>query len=87
MTVALDSDLAMLKLVDKARISECVSPVCLPYWQGGEVTTKQDFLTGWRVAGQHRAHTDSEAARTRLIELADVVKCEGQFSKQVYRSV
>uniref|UniRef100_A0A672LCI1 Peptidase domain containing associated with muscle reration 1 n=1 Tax=Sinocyclocheilus grahami TaxID=75366 RepID=A0A672LCI1_SINGR len=77
----LDSDLAMLKLVDKARISEYVSPVCLPYRQGGEVIAKQAFLTGWPVAGQHRAHTDSEATRTGLIELADVVKCERQFSK------
>uniref|UniRef100_A0A671MKQ5 Peptidase domain containing associated with muscle regeneration 1 n=1 Tax=Sinocyclocheilus anshuiensis TaxID=1608454 RepID=A0A671MKQ5_9TELE len=77
----LDSDLAVLNLVDKARISEYVSPVCLPYWQGGEVTAKQAFLTGWPVAGQHRAHTDSEVARTGLIELADVVKCERQFSK------
>uniref|UniRef100_A0A673JUH3 Peptidase S1 domain-containing protein n=1 Tax=Sinocyclocheilus rhinocerous TaxID=307959 RepID=A0A673JUH3_9TELE len=58
----LDADLAMLKLVDKARISEYVSPVCLPYRQGGEVTAKQ-------------------AARTGLIELADVAKCERQFSK------
>lgn len=77
----LDSDLAVLKLADKARISEYVSPVCLPYRQGGEVTAKQAFLTGWPVAGQDRAHTDSEAARTGLIELSDVVKCERQFSK------
>uniref|UniRef100_A0A673JFH6 Peptidase S1 domain-containing protein n=1 Tax=Sinocyclocheilus rhinocerous TaxID=307959 RepID=A0A673JFH6_9TELE len=77
----LDSDLAILKLADKARISEYVSPVCLPRLQGGEVTAKQAFLTGWPVAGQHRTHTDSEAARTGLIELADVVKCERQFSK------
>uniref|UniRef100_A0A8C2B0R6 Uncharacterized protein n=1 Tax=Cyprinus carpio TaxID=7962 RepID=A0A8C2B0R6_CYPCA len=30
---------------------------------------------------QRWAHTHSEAARTGLIELADVVKCKGQFSK------
>ncbi|XP_043101469.1 inactive serine protease PAMR1 [Puntigrus tetrazona] len=77
----LDSDLALLKLADKARISEYVSPVCLPRLQGGEVTAKQAFLTGWPVAGQHGAHTDSEAVRTGLVELADVVKCERQFSK------
>ncbi len=77
----LDSDLAILKLADKARISEYVSPVCLPRLQGGELTAKQAFLTGWPVASQHRAHTDSKTAQTGLIELADVVKCERQFSK------
>ncbi|RXN26459.1 inactive serine protease PAMR1-like protein [Labeo rohita] len=77
----LDSDLALLKLSDKARISEYVSPVCLPRLQGGEVTAKQAYLAGWPVASQQRAHTDSEATRTGLIELADVVKCERQFSK------
>lgn len=77
----LDSDLAILKLVDKARISEYVSPVCLPRLQGGEVTAKQAILTGWPVTGQHRTHTDSEAVRTGLIEVADVVKCEEQYGK------
>ncbi|XP_067293549.1 inactive serine protease PAMR1 [Pseudorasbora parva] len=78
----LDTDLAILKLVDKARISEYVSPVCLPRLQGGEVTTKQAILTGWPVTGPHKAHTDSEAARTGLIEIADVMKCEKQYGKQ-----
>ncbi|XP_051539012.1 inactive serine protease PAMR1 [Myxocyprinus asiaticus] len=80
----LDSDLALLKLADKARISEYVSPVCLPHMQGGEVTAKQAFLTGWPITGQHRlaAHTDSEEPQTGLVELADVVKCERQYSKQ-----
>lgn len=79
----LDSDLALLKLVDKARVSEYVSPVCLPHLQGGEVTTKQAFLTGWPITGQHRSESnaDSDVARTGLIEFGDVVKCEKQFSK------
>ncbi|KAK7176116.1 hypothetical protein R3I93_000390 [Phoxinus phoxinus] len=77
----LDSDVAILKLVDKARISEYVSPVCLPRLQGGEVTAKQAILTGWPMSGQHRTHTDSESVRTGLIDVADVVKCEKQYDK------
>ncbi|KAK3510172.1 hypothetical protein QTP70_026760 [Hemibagrus guttatus] len=41
-----DSDLALLKLVEKARISEFVSPVCLPRLQGGELTVNQAYITG-----------------------------------------
>ncbi|XP_057200911.1 inactive serine protease PAMR1 isoform X2 [Triplophysa rosa] len=79
----LDSDLALLKLVEKARVSEYVSPVCLPHVQGGEVTAKQAFLTGWPIAGHSRsaANADSDVARTGLIEFADVVKCEKQYSR------
>lgn len=77
----LDSDLALLKLADKARISEYISPVCLPRLQGGEVTATQAFLSGWPITGKHGPLTDSEAAQTGQIELADVVKCEGQFGK------
>jgi len=33
------------------------------------------------VSGRHRAHTDSESARTGLIEVADVVNCEKQYGK------
>nr|XP_017212577.1 inactive serine protease PAMR1-like [Danio rerio] len=77
----LDSDVALLKLADKARISEYISPVCLPRLQGGEVTATQAFLSGWPIADQHGLMTDSEAARTGQIELADVVKCESQFGK------
>ncbi|KAG7315209.1 hypothetical protein KOW79_021297 [Hemibagrus wyckioides] len=41
-----DSDLAILKLVEKARISEFISPVCLPRLQGGELTVNQAYITG-----------------------------------------
>ncbi|XP_056602708.1 inactive serine protease PAMR1 [Triplophysa dalaica] len=79
----LDSDLALLKLVDKARVSEYVSPVCLPHLQGGEITANQAFLTGWPIAGHSRraGNADSDVARTGLIELADVDKCEKQYSR------
>lgn len=75
-----DSDLAILKLVEKARISEFVSPVCLPRLQGGELTVNQAYITGWSVARKHETH--SQMAQTGMIELTDVLQCERQHAKQ-----
>ncbi|KAK3527969.1 hypothetical protein QTP86_013084 [Hemibagrus guttatus] len=75
-----DSDLALLKLVEKARISEFVSPVCLPRLQGGELTVNQAYITGWSVAKKHETH--SQVAQTGTIELTDVLQCERQYAKQ-----
>lgn len=75
-----DSDLAILKLVEKARISEFISPVCLPRLQGGELTVNQAYITGWSVAKKHETH--SQVAQTGMIELTDVLQCERQYAKQ-----
>ncbi|XP_053085585.1 inactive serine protease PAMR1 isoform X2 [Pangasianodon hypophthalmus] len=75
-----DSDLAILKLVEKARISEIVSPVCLPRLQGGELSVNQAYITGWSVARKHETH--SQVAQTGMIELTDVLQCERQYTKQ-----
>uniref|UniRef100_A0A8B9H9X0 Inactive serine protease PAMR1 n=1 Tax=Astyanax mexicanus TaxID=7994 RepID=A0A8B9H9X0_ASTMX len=80
-----DSDLAVLKLLDKAKISEFISPVCLPRMQGGEVTAQQAFITGWSAPHQHHGPTaepGSRVAQTGVVELADVAHCERQYSQQ-----
>ncbi|TRZ04415.1 hypothetical protein DNTS_013284 [Danionella cerebrum] len=77
----LDSDLALLKLADKARISDSVSPVCLPSLQGGEVIAKQAFLSFWHITDHQPEQSHPEAAQTGLIELADVRNCERQYSE------
>ncbi|KAJ8343172.1 hypothetical protein SKAU_G00305010 [Synaphobranchus kaupii] len=85
--LVLDSDLAVLKLLDKARIGEHVLPVCLPARQGGEVTARQAYVVGWSILPD-RAQTgvagedDGETARAGLIELGDVVECERQYAQQ-----
>ncbi|XP_060767322.1 inactive serine protease PAMR1 isoform X1 [Neoarius graeffei] len=79
-SIGFDSDLAILKLVEKARISEFVSPVCLPRLQGGELTANQAYITGWSAARKHEIH--SQVAQTGMIELTDVLQCERQFAKQ-----
>ncbi|KAL2088942.1 hypothetical protein ACEWY4_015841 [Coilia grayii] len=74
-----DSDLAVLKLLDKARISEHVMPVCLPRLQGGEVTAQQGYAFDWSLPKDAAPHAVA-SARTGLIELSDVVQCERQYS-------
>ncbi|XP_031425544.1 inactive serine protease PAMR1 isoform X2 [Clupea harengus] len=74
-----DSDLAVLKLLDKARISEHIMPVCLPRLQGGEVTAQQGYATDWSMPEETDQHAVA-SARTGLIELRDVLQCERQYS-------
>lgn len=73
-----DSDLAVLKLLDKARISELVMPVCLPRLQGGEVTAQQGYVIDWSLPEDTAQRTASVSAG--LVELSDVVQCERQYS-------
>lgn len=75
-----DSDLAVLKLLDKARISERVMPVCLPRLQGGEVTAQQGYAIDWSLPGDRAQRTAAVSAQTGLVELSDVVQCERQYS-------
>ncbi|KAG7473822.1 hypothetical protein MATL_G00099930 [Megalops atlanticus] len=80
----LDSDLAVLKLLDKARIGERVLPVCLPSTQGGEVTTQQGYVVGWSILPQPKdiEGREEEMARAGLIELGDTVQCERQYAQK-----
>lgn len=82
--VALDSDLAVLKLLDKAKISKHVMPVCLPRMQGGEVTTQQAYATTWPLAADPRptAVVDAKTAQTIMVQLGDVVECEKELAQR-----
>ncbi|XP_061077266.1 inactive serine protease PAMR1-like isoform X2 [Conger conger] len=85
--LVLDSDLAVLKLLDKARIGEHVLPVCLPARQGGEVLARQAYVVGWSILPEAREQEEQEeeeeeTARAGLIELGDVVDCERQYAQQ-----
>ncbi|XP_041917184.1 inactive serine protease PAMR1 [Alosa sapidissima] len=74
-----DSDLAVLKLLDKARISEHVMPVCLPRLQGGEVTAQQGYAIDWPLPENSAQDDTAVSAHTGLIELRDVLQCERQY--------
>ncbi|KAM4618850.1 inactive serine protease PAMR1 [Polymixia lowei] len=76
----LDSDLAVIKLLDKARIGEQVLPLCLPDAQGGEVTARRGLVTGWSPIPDAAAAAE-ERARVGVVHLADVVPCEQQYAR------
>ncbi|XP_074533809.1 inactive serine protease PAMR1 [Halichoeres trimaculatus] len=76
----LDSDIAVVKLFDKARIGEKVLPLCLSDSQGEEVTTGQGLVTGWSPFPDSNLGPD-ERARVGLVRLADVVPCEQQYAR------
>uniref|UniRef100_UPI0037E967DA inactive serine protease PAMR1 n=1 Tax=Semicossyphus pulcher TaxID=241346 RepID=UPI0037E967DA len=79
---ASDSEVALLKLKDKAKISERVLPVCLPKVQGGEVTAQQAYTARW-ISPNDRTHLTryTPSSQTKLVELADVAHCEGAFAE------
>ncbi|KAM7396494.1 hypothetical protein PAMP_019529 [Pampus punctatissimus] len=76
----LDSDIAVVKLLDKARIGEKVLPLCLSDSQDEEVTSGQGLVTGWSPLPDSSLGAD-EKARVGLVELADVVPCEQQYAR------
>ncbi|XP_072526077.1 inactive serine protease PAMR1 isoform X2 [Salminus brasiliensis] len=80
--LVLDSDLAILKLLDKARIGEHVLPICLPDAQGAADNSllMRGMVTGWSLIPDPRAK-DSERARVGTVMLGDVVHCEQQYAQ------
>lgn len=75
----LDSDIAVIKLLDKARIGEKVLPLCLSENQEEEVTSGQGLVTGWSPLQDSSLGPD-ERARVGLVHLADIVPCEHQYA-------
>ncbi|XP_040019442.2 inactive serine protease PAMR1 [Gasterosteus aculeatus] len=76
----LDSDIAVVKLLDKAKVGEKVLPLCLSDSQGEEVTSEQGLVTGWSPRPDPSLGAD-EKARVGLVHLADVVPCERQYAR------
>ncbi|KAK5607888.1 hypothetical protein CRENBAI_009415 [Crenichthys baileyi] len=76
----LDSDIAVIKLLDKARIGEKVLPLCLSENQEEEVTSGQGVVTGWSPL-QDSSLGLNEKARVGLVHLADIVPCEQQYAR------
>ncbi|XP_051234872.1 uncharacterized protein pamr1a isoform X1 [Dicentrarchus labrax] len=77
-----DSDVAVLKLKDKAKISESVLPVCLPKVQGGEVTAQEAYTARWILPNDY-SHLSryTPLSQTKLVELDDVSQCEREFAQ------
>lgn len=76
----LDSDIAVVKLLDKARIGEKVLPLCLSDNQGEEVNSGQGLVTGWSPLPDSSLGAN-EKVRVGLVHLADIVPCEQQYAR------
>uniref|UniRef100_A0A3B5MZH0 Peptidase domain containing associated with muscle regeneration 1b n=1 Tax=Xiphophorus couchianus TaxID=32473 RepID=A0A3B5MZH0_9TELE len=76
----LDSDIAVIKLFDKARIGQKVLPLCLSENEEEEVTSDQGLVTGWSPL-QDSSLGLEEKARVGLVHLADIVPCEHQYAR------
>uniref|UniRef100_A0A3Q1FFV5 Peptidase domain containing associated with muscle regeneration 1a n=1 Tax=Acanthochromis polyacanthus TaxID=80966 RepID=A0A3Q1FFV5_9TELE len=76
-----DSDVAVLKLKDKVKISERVLPACLPQTQGGEVTAQEAYAVRWILTygREHPSHSTA-GSQTRQVELSDAAQCERRFA-------
>ncbi|XDV52339.1 hypothetical protein PO909_021076 [Leuciscus waleckii] len=77
--LVLDSDVAVLKLLDKARIGEHVKPICLPRAQDTVEDSRQGMVTGWSLLPDQEAGNDEKARVGRVI-LGDIVHCEQQYA-------
>ncbi|XP_042609241.1 inactive serine protease PAMR1 isoform X4 [Cyprinus carpio] len=77
--LVLDSDVAILKLLDKARIGEHVLPICLPDAHDRVEDSRQRMVTGWSLLPDQKAG-DAEKARVGRVILGDVVQCEQQYA-------
>ncbi|KAI7811572.1 putative inactive serine protease PAMR1-like [Triplophysa rosa] len=75
--LVLDSDVAVLKLLDKARIGDYVLPICLP-----DETTEDirlSIVMGWSLL-RDQQDGDMEKARAGHVMLGDIVPCEQQYA-------
>lgn len=74
--------MAVLKLKDKAKISEHVLPVCLPKMEGGEVMVQKAYASRWILTNNHRnLNHYAPLSQTKLAELCDVAQCREEFAQ------
>lgn len=92
----LDSDLAVIKLLDKAKIGEKILPICLPdqrqkkaereqveedeEGKEEELPATQGLVIGWSPLPDLNLGPD-ERARVGRVHLANVVPCEQQYAR------
>lgn len=76
------SHVALLKLRDKAKISERVLPVCLPQGPAGEATAREAYSVRWIPPHRH-GHLSRSAptSQTKRVEVGEVAQCEREIAQ------
>ncbi|XP_031449204.1 inactive serine protease PAMR1 isoform X3 [Phasianus colchicus] len=80
--ILLDSDIAVIKLLDKARISSRVQPICLASSQ--DLTSSTEDLkitvTGWKVLADIKdPGYKNDTIRMGAVQMVDSLLCEQQY--------
>ncbi|NXJ92870.1 PAMR1 protease, partial [Corythaixoides concolor] len=80
--ILLDSDIAIIKLLDKARISSHVQPICLS--SSYDLTSSTDDLkimvTGWKVLADIKdPGYKNDTIRMGAVQMVDSLLCEQQY--------
>ncbi|NXI75259.1 PAMR1 protease, partial [Rhipidura dahli] len=80
--ILLDSDIAVIKLLDKARISSRVQPICLS--SSHDLTSSTEDLkimvTGWKVLADVKDPTyKNDTIRMGVVQMVDSLLCEQQY--------
>ncbi|NXD22828.1 PAMR1 protease, partial [Spelaeornis formosus] len=80
--ILLDSDIAIIKLLDKARISSRVQPICLS--SSHDLTSSTEDLkimvTGWKVLADVKDPSyKNDTIRMGVVQMVDSLLCEQQY--------
>lgn len=80
--ILLDSDIAIIKLLDKARISSRVQPICLA--SSHDLTSPTEDLkitvTGWKVLADIKdPGYKNDTIRMGAVQMVDSLLCEQQY--------
>ncbi|NXB35495.1 PAMR1 protease, partial [Eulacestoma nigropectus] len=80
--ILLDSDIAVIKLLDKARISSRVQPICLS--SSHDLTSSTEDLkimvTGWKVLADIKdPRYKNDTIRMGVVQMVDSLLCEQQY--------
>ncbi|NXU49315.1 PAMR1 protease, partial [Turnix velox] len=80
--ILLDSDIAIIKLLDKARISSRVQPICLLSSQDLTLSTEdlKIMVTGWKILSDTKdPRYKNDTIRMGAVRMVDSLLCEQQY--------
>ncbi|NWI06131.1 PAMR1 protease, partial [Tichodroma muraria] len=80
--ILLDSDIAVIKLLDKARISSRVQPICLSSSHDLTPSTEdlKIMVTGWKVLADIKdPRYKNDTIRMGVVQMVDSLLCEQQY--------